>query len=374
MEHSSDPIALVDLRAQYADIKPEIQQAFDGIFENFAFLNGPQVAEMENLFAQLHGLSSGHAIGCSNGTSALTVALRAFSLSPGAEVILPSHTFFATAESVILAGYKPVFADINPEDYTIDPAQVEALISPETEAIIPVHIYGNMANMDAIMTIAETHGLKVLEDAAQAQMAAWNGKMSGTYGDAGTYSFYPSKNLGAYGDAGLVMTRHDALGKVIRKLIDHGREDRYLHDMVGDNLRIDSLQAAFLTVKLKRLAAWTKQRRDIAQKYDDHFKPQGFKVIDLPPQSESARHLYIVEVENRDEVMAHLNASNIACMIHYPIPLHLQPALQGTAMRAGDLSVTERIAKRIVSIPMYPELSDAQINRVAQTLLDVARP
>lgn len=374
MTQPQQPIALVDLREQYSEIKAEIQAAFDSVFDNFAFLNGPQVAEMEATFAELHGLAANSAIGCSNGTSALTVALRAFDLPPQAEVILPAHTFFATAESVILAGYTPVFADIKPGDYTIDPASIEALISSKTAAILPVHIYGNMADMDAIMSIASKHNLKVLEDAAQAQLAAWNDKMSGTYGDAGTYSFYPSKNLGAYGDAGLVMTRHRELANTIRKLIDHGREDRYLHDLVGDNLRIDTLQAAFLSVKLKRLPMWTDQRRSIAQKYDDFFKPGGFKVIELPAKSKSARHLYVVEVENREDVIAHLNANNIACMVHYPVPLHAQPALQTVPHRKGDLGVTDHIARRIVSLPMYPELSDAQIARVADTFLQVARP
>lgn len=368
------PIALVDLREQYAEIKAEIQAAFDSVFDNFAFLNGPQIAEMESTFAELHGLSTGAAIGCSNGTSALTVTLRAFNIEPGSEVILPAHTFFATVEAVILAGCTPVFADIKPSDYTIDPASIEALISPKTAAIIPVHIYGNMADMEAIMSIARKHDLKVLEDAAQAQLAEWNGKMSGTYGDAGTYSFYPSKNLGAYGDAGLVMTRHLDLAKTIRKLIDHGREDRYLHDLVGDNLRIDTLQAAFLNVKLKRLSAWTDQRRSIAKKYDDLFKPHGFKVIELPAKSHSARHLYIVEVENREDVITHLNGNNIACMVHYPVPLHAQPALQTVPHRTGDLRVTDHIAQRIVSLPMYPELSDPQIERVADAFLNVARP
>lgn len=374
MTEPQHPIALVDLREQYSEIKAEIQAAFDSVFDNFAFLNGPQIAEMESTFSELHGLPASSAIGCSNGTSALTVTLRAFNLEPGAEVILPAHTFFATVEAVILAGCTPVFADIKPSDYTIDPDSIEALISSKTAAIIPVHIYGSMADMDTIMSIASQHNLKVLEDAAQAQLAEWNGKMSGTYGDAGTYSFYPSKNLGAYGDAGLVMTRHRELAKTIRKLIDHGREDRYLHDLVGDNFRIDTLQAAFLNVKLKRLPTWTDQRRSIAQKYDDFFKPRGFKVIELPANSKSARHLYVVEVENREDVIAHLNANNIACMVHYPVPLHAQPALQTVPHRKGDLGVTDHIAQRIVSLPMYPELSDAQIARVADTLLQVARP
>jgi len=367
------PIPLTDLRAQYDQIQEDIRAAFDAVFNDFAFINGPHIKAFETAFAKLHGLTGAHAVGVSNGTSALTAALKAFNLTPGAEVILPSHTFFATAESVLLAGYKPVFADIKPGDYTLDPEKVEALITPRTGAIVPVHIYGNMADMDALNSLAARHDLMVLEDAAQAQLASWNGQMAGTCGDAGTYSFYPSKNLGAYGDAGLVLTKHEKLANRVRKLIDHGREDRYVHDVVGDNLRMDTLQAAFLDVKLKHLPTWTSQRRTNAQKYDNVFKPAGFKVIDLPQHSNSARHLYILEVSNRDETMAHLHSQGIASMIHYPVPLHLQPALQSVDQGSGDLSVTETIAKRILTLPMFPELTDEQIERVGEAVIEVAK-
>lgn len=367
-------IPLADLRAQYSQIEGEIRAAFDEVFTNFAFLNGPNVTRFETMYGEMHGLSGRHAVGVSNGTSALTATLLAFDLEPGCEVILPAHTFFATAESVLLAGYKPVFADVNPGDYTLDPAKVEELITPQTGAIAPVHIYGNMADMDALTALSEKHGLKLLEDAAQAQLATWDGKLAGTWGDAGTYSFYPSKNLGAYGDAGLILTKHGDLADHIRMYINHGCETRYQHEIAGDNLRIDSLQAAFLEVKLRYLQAWTDQRRVNGERYDAILKPAGFKVIELPEKSGSARHLYIAEVSNRDEVMAHLTANGIANYIHYPVPLHLQPALKDVETREGDLSVTERITKRIVTLPMYPELTEAQIERVTRTFLEVAKP
>ncbi len=367
------PIPLIDLRAQYDQIEADIRAAFDVVFTDFAFINGPHIKSFEASFSQVHDLTGAHAVGVSNGTSALTVALKAFGLKQGAEVILPSHTFFATAESVLLAGYKPVFADIKSSDYTLDPAKVEELITPLTGAIIPVHIYGNMADMDALGDIAAKHELMVLEDAAQAHLASWNGQLAGTFGDAGTYSFYPSKNLGAYGDAGLVLTKHKKLADRIRKFIDHGREERYIHDVVGDNLRIDTLQAAFLEVKLKHLPNWTNKRRINSQKYDRIFKPAGFKVIELPPQSNSARHLYILEVDNRDATIAHLHNCGIASMIHYPVPLHLQPALQSVDRHAGDLRVTEAIAERILTLPMFPELTDEQIERIGETVIEIAR-
>ncbi|MCA1300788.1 DegT/DnrJ/EryC1/StrS family aminotransferase [Stappia indica] len=369
----TDTIPLCDLKAQYASIKDEIAEAVGAVLESCAYIKGPQVAAFEAAFAARHGLDPFQAIGCSNGTSALTVALKALDLPAGGEVILPSHTFFATAESVLLAGLVPVFADICAHDYTIDPSSVERLVGPRTVAIVPVHIYGGMADMDALSEIARRNDLKLVEDCAQAHLATRNGRTAGTIGDAGTYSFYPGKNLGAYGDAGMVVARDPAVAERIRKLVDHGRQDKYLHDLIGDNLRIDTLQAAILDVKLRHLDEWTAARRAVAERYDAALKPAGFKVIEPPAGSAPVYHLYIVEVANRQKTLDHLKAQGISAGIHYPVPVHRQPALAGMGLKCdGDLPTTERIAGRIVSLPIYPEMTEAQIERVVEQVLHIA--
>lgn len=373
VDQPAKKIPLCDLKAQYASIKDEVQAAIADVLENCAFIKGPAVRAFEGNFAEKHGLPADRAIGCSNGTSALTVAIKALDLPEGSEIIIPSHTFFATAESVLLAGCTPVFADIKPDDYTLDPEAVTALITPRTSAIIPVHIYGCMADMTALSEIAQNNGLKLLEDSAQAHLATWKGAHSGTLGDAGTYSFYPGKNLGAYGDAGLVLTKHTDLAARIRKLVDHGRQSKYLHDLVGDNLRIDTVQAAVLDVKLKYLQDWTDRRRQVARQYDAVLQANGFKVIETPDESEPVYHLYIVEVDNRDEVLDHLKLHGISAGVHYPVPVHAQPALKEMGPRSGPLDVTNRIADRIVSLPIYPEMSADDVSYVYGHFLSVAK-
>lgn len=366
-------IPLCDLNAQYQAIKDEVQVAISDVLESCAFIKGPAVSQFEEAYAGLHGLSADRAVGCANGTSALTAVLKAMDLPLGSEVIIPSHTFFSTAESVLLAGYTPVFADIKPEDYTLDPAAAEALVTPRTKAIVPVHIYGGMADLTALQALADHYDLKIVEDTAQAHLATWNGRMAGTIGDAGTYSFYPGKNLGAYGDAGLVLSRHADLAGRVRKLVDHGRLSKYLHDMVGDNMRIDTIQAAVLNVKLKYLQDWTERRRNVARQYDTVFQGAGFKVIEPAADCAPVYHLYIVEVDNQEEVLQTLKDNGIAAGVHYPIPVHAQPALQDMELRRGPLDTTDRIAKRIVSLPIYPELATNDISRVCDQFLSVAR-
>lgn len=372
-EQDLAPIPLCDLKAQYQTLKDEVGPAMQRVLESCAFIKGPEVVRFESDFAALHGLEADRAVGCSNGTSALTVALKSLELAAGGEVIIPSHTFFATAESVFLAGLVPVFADIRPGDYTLDPKAAAALITDRTVAIVPVHIYGTMADMDALMALAERHSLALIEDTAQAHMACWNGRMAGSIGDAAAFSFYPGKNLGAYGDAGAMLAREAEVADRARCHVDHGRADKYLHEAIGDNQRIDTLQAAVLEVKLRHLSRWSEARRAIAARYDAAFRKAGFKTIEPDLSCTPVYHLYIVEVSNRDEAMAALKAQGIASGVHYPVPVHAQPALTDFGLKSGPLEVTTRIVDRIMSLPIYPEMTDEQVDRVIASFLNVAK-
>lgn len=372
-EQDLAPIPLCDLKAQYQTLKDEVDPVVQRVLESCAFIKGPEVVRFESDFAALHNLPADRAVSCSNGTSALTVALKSLELGTGGEVIIPSHTFFATAESVLLAGLVPVFADIRPDDYTLDPEAAAALITDRTVAIVPVHIYGTMADMDALVALAEQHDLALIEDTAQAHMACWNGRMAGSIGDAAAFSFYPGKNLGAYGDAGAMLAREANVADRARRHVDHGRADKYLHDAIGDNQRIDTLQAAILEVKLRHLPRWSEARRAIAARYDAAFRAAGFKTIEPDPCCTPVYHLYVVEVSNRDEVMAALKARGVASGVHYPVPVHAQPALAKAALKAGPLEVTTRIADRIMSLPIYPEMTDEQVDRVIASFLSFAK-
>ena len=370
-----DKVQFVDLKAQYLSIKTEMDEAISGIVSNTAFIKGPALAGFEADFAQALGTAASHVIGCANGTCAVTSALRAVGVGPGDEVILPSHTFFATVESVVQLGAIPVFVDIQETDYTVDPEAVEAAVSSRTKAILPVHIYGAPCNMTRLAEIASTHGLALVEDCAQAHLAQWDGETVSTIGDAAGFSFYPGKNLGAYGDAGAIVIKDADQATAIRKYVDHGRLDKYLHDAIGDNLRMDGLQAAVLSVKLKHLSAWTDARRRVAQRYDAALKAAGFKVIEPPANAKAVYHLYIVEVADREHVQSALADRNIATGVHYPVPCHAQPAMRTTEHRiSGELKTTETIAQNIISLPIFPELGEGQQDRVIEEFLGVARP
>jgi len=353
-------IPLVDLRRQYESVADEIQVAFDRIFSSMRLFLGPNVLGFESDYASYLGVAE--AIGVSDGTTALQLALLACGVGPGDEVITVSNTFFATVEAIALVGATPVFVDVDPETLTMDIAQVERAITPRTRALLPVHLYGRMVDMPAIMALARRHGLRVIEDACQAHGARQNGRAAGTIGDVGCFSFYYSKNLGAYGEAGGVVTNDLEMAEHLRMLRDHGSSQRYKHDVLGTNARLDEMQAAVLRIKLRHLDRWNAARIDHARYYNALLADTPLRLPSVPGP-EHVFHLYVVQTEERDALQAHLERNGIHTGIHYPIPCHLQPAC---APYAGvSLPVTETSADRILSLPMYPELEDEQIERVA---------
>jgi len=360
-------IPLVDLDAQYQQIKDEIDGAIKEVLVSKKFIQGTYAADFETEFARLQG--STFAVGCSNGTSALFLALKALGIGEGDEVITTPNTFIATAEAICHVGATPVFVDIDPDTYTLDPSLIEARITGKTRAVIPVHIYGNPAAMDQIVEVSQRHGLNIVEDCAQAHLATFKSTPVGSFGDAGTFSFYPGKNLGAYGDAGAVTTGNPELAADMRSLADHGRDTKYLHKMIGYNFRMDGLQAAILSVKLKYLAQWTLQRQRNAQLYCSLLGDvASIKLPTSHPLASHVYHLYVVQVDDRDKVISVLNENGISASIHYPVPLHLQPALKYLGHGAGDFPVSEHAANHIISLPMYPELSSDQIEFICSIL------
>lgn len=364
-------IHFVDLDAQYQTIKPEIQQAINGILETKDFIHGKSVETFSKNFSKAQG--SNYTVGCANGTSAITVALRALNVGPGDEVISVANSFFATPEAIAEVGAKIVFVDCEPDTYSIDIKQIEKKITIKTKCIIPVHLYGNPCDMDALMALAKKHNLHVIEDCAQAHLATWNKKGAGTFGELGTFSFYPGKNLGAYGDAGAITVQNDSLHTLVSMHVNHGRTKKYEHDFCAGNFRMDGIQAAVLDVKLKYLNQWTEKRRELAALYESLLKPHGFKTITVRPEAKCVYHIYLVEVSNRDEVMNHFKKMDIQCGVHYPIPLHLQPALRHLEYKKGDFPVTEKAAERILSLPMYAELTKEEVKKVCEELIKVAK-
>lgn len=368
-------IPLVDLKAQYLSIKPEIDAAIQRVLDHTSFIQGPEVAAFEEAFAQHIGVRA--AVGVASGTAALHLALLACGIGPGDEVITTPHTFYATAEAVAQAGATPVFVDIQADTFNLDPAQIEAAITPRTRAIVPVHLYGQAADMDEILAIARRHGLRVIEDAAQAHGALYRGRRCGALADAACFSFYPSKNLGCYGDGGLVTSDDPALIARLRRLRDHGRVGKYEHVELGWGYRLDALQAAILRVKLPHLDDWVARRRAAAQRYNALFA--GSKIV-TPAEREYNRHAYYsyvirwtnAQVGSRDELAAHLLRSGIGVVIHYPIPMHLQPVYRSMGLGRGAFPAAEAAADQVLSLPMYPEITPAQQERVVETVLAFA--
>lgn len=361
-------IPLVDLKAQYRSIKDEIDAAMAQVMANTAFIMGKAVSEFEAGFAAY--ARAKHAVGVSNGTEALMLAYQVAGLKAGDEVITTPHTFMATVSAFAHMRIKPVFVDIDPVTYNIDPERIEAAITPATKAIVPVHLYGQPANMTAISALAQKHGLLIIEDAAQAHGAAWDGQPVGTWGLLTAFSFYPGKNLGAAGDAGGVITNDDALARQVRLLLNHGSEDKYTHTAIGYNARMDGLQGAVLGVKLRHIQRWTEQRRANAAYYDQQLAELTHIVTPkADPRAYHVYHLYVIQVPSqRDACLKFLHERGIGAGIHYPIPLHLQPALAHFGYKAGDFPVTEALAKRIISLPLYPELTHEQMDYIVQTL------
>ena len=359
-------IPLVDLQAQYRTIQPEIDAAMRRVVESAQFIMGPDVAAFEQEFAAWCGAP--HCVGIGSGTAALELTLRVLGIGAGDEVITVAHTFIATAEAISAVGAKPVFVDIDPLTYNLDPDAFAAAITPRTRAVMPVHLYGQPADMTRIGAIAAQHGLAVVEDAAQAHGATWDGMMVGTFGDAACYSFYPGKNLGAYGDAGAVTTRNGALAAQVRLLRNHGRRSKYLHDQVGFGHRIDTLQAAILRAKLPFLSGWTEARRRLAARYDELLHNTGVVLPTVAIKANPVWHLYVIRTPERDAMLKALEGKGIGAGVHYPVPLHLQPAYTSLGYKAGELPVSEEVAATCLSLPLYPEMSDEQQDQVVDAV------
>lgn len=359
-------VQFVDLRAQHDSIRTELFDAITQVIDTSAFIMGPAIKEFEPKFAEFCGVK--HAIGVSSGTSALHLALWALGIGPGDEVITIPHTFIATAEAISLCGATPVFVDIDPVAYTMDVTKLEAAITPCTKAIIPVHLYGNPTDMDPILEIARKHGLRVVEDCAQSHGAKYKGRKVGSMGDIGCFSFFPGKNMGAMGDAGAVTTNDDAIATRIAKLRNHGREGKYEHEMVGDNERIDNLQAAILNVKLPHLNDWNAMRREHAAQYCEELSGTEICLPTVAPESEHVYHLFVIRHPRRDDLQKFLKQRGIASGVHYPLPLHLQPAYANLSYKQGDFPVTEAAAKQVLSLPMYPEMTRKMVTEVADAI------
>ncbi len=363
-------IPFLDLRAQYASIKDEMQEAINRVLESCEFVGGSEVKQFEKEFAEFCGAA--HCVGVSNATDGIYLALRALDAGPGDEVVTVPNTFIGTTEGVTRCGATLKFVDVNPYSMTMDVTQLERAITHRTKVIIPVHLYGQCADMDTINDIAARHGLKVLEDAAQAHGAAWNGKRAGSLGDMAAFSFYPGKNLGAYGDGGAVTTNDATLAEKVRMLANHGRLTKYAHQMEGCNHRLDGMQAAVLRVKLRHLQEWNDRRHQHAQLYDRYFADSD-KIVPVRemPGARSNFHLYVVQVDDRDAARKKLAEAGIDSGIHYPVPLHLQPAYRHLQIKRGSFPVTEKVADRLISLPMYAEMSEAMIEHVAGTLKQI---
>ena len=385
-------IPLVDLKSQYEEIKDEIQEAINRVLDSSAFILGEEVAKFEEEFAKF--CNTKYAIGTSSGTSALHLALLSLGIGEGDEVITTPYTFTATVETIIHCGARPIFVDINPRNYNIDVQKLEEFIKrrcrfnsktgqlvnrptgqrtngptdQRVKAIIPIHLYGQPADLDPILKLAKKYNLKVIEDAAQAHGAEYKGRKVGSIGDIGCFSFYPGKNLGAYGDGGMVVTNDEEIADKIRCLRDHGRKEKYEHFMIGYNYRLDALQAAILKIKLKYLNEWNEKRRKNASIYNELLKDLD---IVIPYEEEYVKHvyhLYVIRTKERDEVYKFLQKKGIACGIHYPLPLHLQKAYRYLGYKEGDFPVAEECAREVISLPIYPELKREEIEYIVKTL------
>jgi len=361
-------VPMVDLRAQYLRIQAEIDAAIARVVASTHFIGGEECRLFEQEFAAFCGAR--HAVGVANGTDALAIALRAYGVGPGDEVVTVANTFIATGEAILLNGARPVFVDVDEASFTMDQGQLERAITPRTKVILPVHLYGHPANMEAILAVAGRHGLPVLEDAAQAHGALVSGRRAGSLGHAACFSFYPGKNLGAYGDAGAVTTNDADFAARVRQIANHGGgTTKYDNVVLGTNSRLDALQAAVLRAKLPQLERWTAERLERALAYTRLL--EGTAGLVLPREQawgRSAWHLYTLRATNRDGLQAHLAARGVATAVHYPRPIHLQPAMAAAGGQAGDLPVSERLSREVIQLPLYPELPLETLERIAQEI------
>lgn len=359
-------VPFLDLKAQYRQIKPEVDSAVLRAIESTQYVLGPEVTAFERRFAEY--CSVGHCLAVNSGTSALHLALLAAGVGAGDEVITVSMTFVATTAAVLYSGAKPVFVDVSPVTWTMDPTLIEAAITPRTKAILPVHLHGLMADMDPIMEIARRHNLVVIEDAAQAHGAEYKGRRAGSIGDFGCFSFYPGKNLGAYGEGGAVVTNKPELARKVALLRDWGQETKYNHVVAGYNYRMDGVQGAVLNVKMNYIEAWTEGRRAAAADYDRRFAKFAITRPQPPSHSRHVYHVYALCLPRRDEALSALQEAGIGVGIHYPVPVHLQRAYAGLGHRSGDFPVTERLANHFLSVPIYAELQPEQVAEVVSQL------
>jgi len=359
-------IPFLDLKRQYRKIKPEIEVAVREVMESGIYIGGDEVASFEKEMAEYTGVK--YAISISSGTDALLACLMALGVNQGDEVITSPFTFIATAEVISFLGAKPVFVDIEEDTFNIDPLKIEKNITERTKCIIPVHLFGQMADMEKIMEVVEKYGIPVVEDAAQAVGSSINGKKSCTFGNAGCLSFFPSKNLGAFGDGGMILTNDQELASRIRIIKEHGSSRRYYHSTLGFNGRLDAIQAAILRVKLRYLDSWSEMRRKNA----DYYNQKLSKHVKVPLQKDGYLHVYnqySICTENRDELVNYLRESGIPTAIYYPLPLHLQNVFQKAGYREGDFPVSEKISKNIVSLPVFPELNEEEREYIAETIV-----
>jgi dTDP-4-amino-4,6-dideoxygalactose transaminase len=359
-------VPFLDLKAQYRQIKPEIDAAIAGVVESANFVLGPAVAGFENAFAAY--CQTSRCITVNSGTSALHLALLAAGVGPGDEVISVSMTFVATTAAILYAGARPVLIDADPDTWTMDPARIEAAVTPRTKAILPVHLHGMIADMDPILEIARRHRLVVIEDAAQSVGAEYKGRRAGSIGDIGCFSFYAGKNLGAYGEGGAIVTNHSEIAEKCALLRDWGQQSKYQHVLAGYNYRMDALQAAVLGVKLDYIEDWTEARRTAAAEYDLVLAQGGYVRPRPPSDRRHVYHVYAVQVPERDSVQKAMTAAGIGTGIHYPIPVHLQPAYASLGYRRGDFPVTEALTEHFLSLPIYAELRLDQVEEAAAAL------
>ncbi len=360
-------VPLLDLKAQYATIKDEVLAAVAEVLESQRCIGGPKVEELERQIAQVSDCQ--YAVGVSSGTDALLNCLMSLQIGPGDEVITTPFTFFATVGCIARVGARPVFVDIDPKTYNIDADLIEAAVTKNTKAIMPVHLFGQMADMDAIMDVAERYNLAVIEDAAQSITSTYKGRKAGSIGTAGCFSFFPSKNLGGIGDGGMVVTNDEALYKRLVLMRNHGMEPKYYHKYVGANFRLDPIQAVALQVKLPHLGDWSQARRDNAAYYDKRFKGTVVQTPYVSPDCQTIYNQYCIRVPRRDEVVAHLQASHIGCEIYYPVPAHLQECFAYLGHKEGSFPASEKAAKEIMALPIYPELTDEMQDAVVDAIL-----
>jgi dTDP-4-amino-4,6-dideoxygalactose transaminase len=360
-------VPMVDLKIQYEAIKDEIDKAVLSVIESTHFILGPQGKALEEEVARYHGVR--HAVGVASGTDALHLALLASGIKRGDEVITTPFTFIATAEAISYIGAVPVFIDIHPDTFNMDISKIGAAITAKTRAIVPVHLYGHPVDMAGLMEIAKKHSLRVIEDCAQSFGAEYRGKKTGTFGDCGCYSFFPSKNLGGYGDGGMVITDDAAMAERLQSLRNHGSRVRYYHDEVGFNSRLDEMQAAIIRIKLRRIDQYNARRRENALLYNTYLSVPGLRTPVEQGDTRHVYHQYTIKIKNRDAVKKKLDEGNeTSSMIYYPVPLHLQTAYKDLGMKPGSLPVAEQVSQEVLSLPMYPELAEEQIRKVAEAI------